>query len=124
MEQKLDIFVEPYETMDNGALVILDGIIDLHVTRVLEGRFKELVKDGFYNLSIQLENVKYIDSVGLRVLIDVNNLATTHKGLVALINPSPIVKRVLEITALTRIFKMCMTEEEAEDILQKHANKQ
>ncbi len=122
MEQKLDITVTPFDDISDGALVVLDGIIDLHVTKVLEGKFKEIVNDGFSLLAIQLENVKYIDSVGLRILIDVNNLAGSKKGVVALINPSPIVKRVLEITALTRIFKMCMTEEEARKALQNHQN--
>ena len=61
----------------SGALVALDGIIDLHVTKILESKFKEIVNSGLSLLAIQLENVKYIDSVGLRVLIDLNNLASS-----------------------------------------------
>ena len=114
----IDITVHIYRDLAASVNVILTGIIDLHVTQKIENKLSELIQSGYKYLALSMENVKYIDSVGLRVLIDVNNKAKSQDGLLILISPSPIVQRVLEITALTRIIKVCVSENEAKRIIQ------
>jgi len=87
---------------DGSALVIaLEGRLDTTTAPDLEKELKTSL-DGVTDLTLDLTNLDYISSAGLRVLL------STHKtmmkqGQMKLTNASDIVKEVFEVTGFSDI---------------------
>lgn len=62
---------------------------------------------------VDIENVKYINSSGIGVLITLLTKFRNQGGEVAIVKPSEHVKKLLIITKLTAIFKISDSVEEA-----------
>lgn len=62
---------------------------------------------------VDIENVKYINSSGIGVLITLLTKFRNQGGEVAIVKPSEHVKKLLIITKLTAIFKISDSKEEA-----------
>lgn len=86
---------------DNTTTLKLNGRLDTNTASILEAHIVEL-GDDVTSLIIDLEEVKYISSAGLRVL-----LATQKKmnkvGSMKLINVCEIVMEIFEITGFVDI---------------------
>lgn len=63
--------------------------------------------------SINLSNVRYMNSSGIGVLITLLTKFRNKGGEVVLINPSEQIKKLLVITKLNAIFNVVATQEEA-----------
>lgn len=62
---------------------------------------------------IDLAGVTYMDSSGVGTLVDIKRRAGRSGGELFLMAPQPMVKSVLEITQLTRFFRIIDRAEEA-----------
>lgn len=62
---------------------------------------------------IDLHAVTFIDAAGLDILVDAQSLAHDQGGEVALVKPSNLVRRLLEITSLDHQFQRYPTREAA-----------
>ncbi|AEG09449.1 STAS domain-containing protein [Shewanella sp. SP2S2-4] len=62
------------------------------------------MENGTNRLIINLEEVKYIDSSGLSVLISALKYAQLHDGEILLLSPSDNVRSLIELTRLHQIF--------------------
>lgn len=69
------------------------------LTAVVEGLPAE-VRD----LDIDLTDVSYIASAGLRVLVTADKLAVKHGGVMRLLHPCDDVLEVLDMTGLSEVF--------------------
>jgi anti-sigma B factor antagonist len=58
--------------------------------------------DGARSLVVDCSRVTFIDSSGLSVLIDAHQHARVQLGSLIVRNPSPMVRRLLDMTGLTR----------------------
>ncbi len=65
----MDIGVQVRESDDAAYVVELSGEIDVYTSPKVKDAIGELIDEGHYNLVINLEKVRYIDSTGLGVLI-------------------------------------------------------
>jgi len=83
---------------ESDDLLILVGQIDVHTASDLASRLDPL-PDG-ETVVLDVDGVEFIDSSGLRVLVDVNQRATDVGRRLVLRNPSPAVRRLLEISGL------------------------
>jgi anti-anti-sigma factor len=76
----LDIKVHVRESSDDAYVVELGGEIDVYTSPKVKDAITELIDQGHYNLVINLEKVRYIDSTGLGVLIGGLKRVREHGG--------------------------------------------
>jgi anti-sigma B factor antagonist len=115
----VDIKVEVRETNGStGASVVdLNGEIDVYTSPKVKDAISELIDKGHYALVINLENVRYIDSTGLGVLIGGLKRVREHSGTVNLVCTNPQIKKIFDITGLSKIFGIYDSEKVACDNL-------
>ena len=75
--------------------LIVIGELDLGTTNVLEAAIDERRASGVSDLVLEASAITFVDSRGLRTLL----VALQH-GSVALRNPSPQLRRLIELTGL------------------------
>ena len=62
--------------------------------------------DRLKNIDIDLSQTMFLDSCGLGALISLHKTACTRSGAVRLLNPTPPVQQILELTRLHRVFEI------------------
>jgi anti-sigma B factor antagonist len=87
---------------DGDAVIALDGELDLASAPDLAQLAEELVRNGAGNIIVDAQRLSFCDSSGLRILVSIANDLRPTGGRVAILNPQPIVLRVLELTGLDR----------------------
>ena len=100
----MDIKVHVRESEDDAYVVELGGEIDVYTSPKVKDAITELIAQGHYNLVINLEKVRYIDSTGLGVLIGGLKRVREHGGTVNLVCTNPQIKKIFDITGLVKIF--------------------
>ena len=86
------------------SVVALSGEIDMATSPELRERLHALLGEGRSNLVIDLDEVGFIDSTALGVLIGTMKRARAAGGDVRLVCTQPRVAKVLEITRLDQAF--------------------
>jgi len=81
------------------------GDLDLHCAADVKTQALALI-DGVENIVFDLENVKFVDSAGLGVLVSLYKHTRTHGRSANFIRVQPAVMQVLEIIKLDRIFEL------------------
>lgn len=76
------------------------GEIDAATCSHLEAAFRSLPDTSNGPVEVDLEGVSFMDSSGLRILIDFSNRLRAQGGGMVVCNPSHTVRRLLEITQL------------------------
>jgi anti-sigma B factor antagonist len=113
----VDIKVNSRPISDGAHAVEVQGEIDVYTSPRVKETINELIDQGRYNLVINLEGVRYIDSTGLGVLIGALKKVREHDGRILLICTNPQIKKIFNITGLVKIFEIFKTEEEAVKVL-------
>jgi anti-sigma B factor antagonist len=98
-----------------------NGIIELKISGRLDAvsaveadkDFSRVIEAGHERLLVNLVNLDYISSAGLRVLLVVAKRIQQNGGKVVLCTLSSNVKEVFEISGFSSIFKIFPTGEEA-----------
>jgi anti-sigma B factor antagonist len=62
--------------------------------------------DAQKTIEIDLSQTMFVDSCGLGALISLHKIACTRNGQVRLLNPTPNVQQILELTRMHRIFEI------------------
>ena len=78
---------------------------------------REAIGDGKARLLINLEEVPYIDSMGLESLIEVYNAVRATHGDVRLLSPSAKVAELMRLTKLSSVFGVYTDEATAIEAL-------
>ena len=71
--------------------------------------FRDEVKaalTGEKNIDIDLSETTFVDSCGLGALISLHKTTCNRNGTVRLLNPTPPVQQILELTRMHRIFEI------------------
>lgn len=103
MSIKIDSAFNSGENMWN---VSIAGELDVSSAENFKTVLNGLVDEKSENIKINLENLDYIDSTGLGVMVGVlKRLKVNSKG-IYLSNPKSNVRKILEITGLDKIFNM------------------
>ena len=78
------------------------------VAHSLPKKVRSAMPDSLKVLEFDLSDTEFIDSRGLGALISAYRTACSHNGLVTvrLINPTPPIQQILELTRLHRIFEI------------------
>lgn len=90
---------------DNKIVVLPSGDIDI----VTSPDFKEVVLDMFKDsneILIDGENLEYMDSTGLGVLISLLKKTRSNNSKISLTNLKPNIYKLFDITGLTNVFEI------------------
>jgi anti-sigma B factor antagonist len=107
------IKVDVIESKDDVCVVDLTGEIHVYTSPKVRDAISELIDQEHYNLIINLEKVRDIDSTGLGVLIWCLKRVREHSGSVKLVCTKPPVRRILDVTGLVKIFGIFDDEQTA-----------
>ena len=67
---------------------------------------RRCIRPGHRSLDIDMSDVRILDSSGLGTLIALHKFMCQQNGLVRIMNPTPIVEQVLELTRLHRLLEI------------------
>lgn len=95
-------------------IIALEGEVDVYTAPQLKQQMISLLEGGAREVVVDLSRVDYLDSTALGVLIGGLKRLRELDGNLALVCPSPRIRRVFEITGLDKIFDIYETEDEAQ----------
>ena len=84
----------------------LEGELDVSSADKLKEYLHNLADEKILDMKINLQNLDYIDSTGLGVMIGVLKKLKTDNKEIYILNPKNNVKKIFTITGLDKIFKM------------------
>ena len=91
-----------------GDTLQIEGVKELSAANA--NTFRDQVRgamaERLKNVEIDLSQTLFLDSCGLGVLISLHKTACTRNGAVRLLNPTPPVQQILELTRLHRVFEI------------------
>jgi anti-sigma B factor antagonist len=95
-------------TLDQDKIrtIVVKGDVDMDTSPDLRDELKRALK-GVETIRLDLKGVGYIDSSGIAVLITGYRLAQKSKVKFCILEPSPQVKAVIELSQLQRFFPTC-----------------
>ena len=95
-------------TLDHGEVrtIVVKGDVDMDTSPELRDEIKRAMK-GAGGIRLDLKDVGYIDSSGIAVLITGYRLAQKSKVKFCVLDPSPQVKAVIELSQLQSFFPIC-----------------
>ncbi len=96
-----------------AVLVDVEGEVNLSTSPSFQEPMITLVRSGCRHLVVSLENVKFMDTSGLGVLIGAYRLVQEHHGDMNVICSNPKILKLLEITNFTKLVKVFEKREEA-----------
>lgn len=101
------------EKTDGVMAVGLKGRLDALSAKAVEEKLLRMITAGETRMVIDLGEVGYISSIGLRVLLIAAKRLKAAKGQIAICAMQPPIKKVFEIAGFTALFKIFPTREEA-----------
>jgi anti-sigma B factor antagonist len=94
-------------------IVAVGGEIDVYTAPKLRDRITELVADGVYHLVIDMEQVEFLDSTGLGVLVGGLKKVRAHDGSLQLVCNQERLLKIFRITGLAKVFTIHASAESA-----------
>ena len=91
---------------DVGVVVTVAGELDPQTSPVLDHEVQALLLSGYPSVVLDLRDVSFVDSAGLRVLIRSHTDLSRHRRRLCLRAPSPSVRRVLDLTGLIDVLEI------------------
>lgn len=82
------------------------GRIDSSNASELDGALKEAMKQGRYNFVLELSQVEYMSSAGLRAIVAALRESKKNRGDVRLATPSERVAEVLTLAGLDSLYEI------------------
>ena len=93
------------EELDHWAVDLL-GEVDIYTANELKDELNIAIEERPKNLVINMQNLDYIDSTGLGILIGVVKRLKQKQGDIYIVNTKPNVRKIFTITGLDKIFKV------------------
>lgn len=99
--------------VEHSVVVQIGGEVDVFTAPELRARFAELASAGHHHFIVDLENVTFLDSTGLGVLIGALKRVRPYQGSVQVVTTHERILKIFRITGLTRVFPLHASAEEA-----------
>ena len=93
------------EELDHWDVDLL-GEVDIYTANELKDELNIAIEERPKNLVINMQNLDYIDSTGLGILIGVVKRLKQKQGDIYIVNTKPNVRKIFTITGLDKIFKV------------------
>lgn len=106
------------EVSERGGWSVLSvsGEVDVATAPRLRERLVGLVGEGRTQIVVDLEQVDFIDSTGLGVLVGALKRVRTNDGDLALVCTGARILKVFEITGLTKVFAIHRSVDDATSV--------
>jgi len=108
VDLKIDV-----EEQDGVMLLKLDGEVDVYTAPKLKSRLVDLVDQGKFKIVVDLEQVDFMDSSGLGVLVGGLKRVRSHEGAIALICTQENILKIFRITGLVKVFPIFDDQDQA-----------
>ena len=107
-----------YSEVDNNIrLIKLSGKLDIVGTGEIETKFAGYCNGENVRVAVDLSNVDFLASIGIRLLILTDKSIARRGGKMALVGPTPEVQCVLELTGIPAIIPTYSQFESVEAVL-------
>lgn len=97
---------------DNVVVLEINGEVDAYTAQELDHTIAELLTQDYYRIVMDLSNMGFISSAGIRSILFAHREAINLGGEVRLVGPTDQVRRTLESVGLFDLIKI---SEELED---------
>ena len=94
-------------------MLAASGEIDIAAVPMFRDHLRRLVDDGSPSIVVDLSHVRFIDSAGLRVLVDGLTRARRRDSDLRVACPSPSLRRTFEISGLDKVMNVHESVEDA-----------
>jgi anti-sigma B factor antagonist len=102
-----------HEGKDGVTVVYFFGKMDTRTSPDAEKYVNRLIDDGDNNILMNFEELDFISSTGLRVILATGKKLTASEGKLTLCSPNITVNDVLKMSGFNRMFEVFKTEPEA-----------
>jgi anti-sigma B factor antagonist len=102
-----------YRLEGGVAVVEVRGDIDVSTCSSLRDRLFAVANEGHHGLVVKLDNVDFVDSTGIGVLVALWHRVQVDQGVLALAAPTSQARSLFHIAGVTKIFPIYDTEAEA-----------
>ncbi len=100
--------------INNIVIINLSGRLDVHLSSDIEKGINEIIKsDPESHLLLNLEEVEYMSSSGLRIFVSTMRLLKDNDRKLKLCNINSAVKKIFEVVELMDMFDIYESEEDA-----------
>ena len=88
--------------------VVVTGVTELVAANsfAFRDQVRATMSDSQRHIEIDLSGIHFIDSSGLGALIGLHKTTRGRNGLVRLLNPTPQVEQILQLTRTSRLFEV------------------
>ena len=100
-------------TESGVALIEIEGEVDAHTARQLEGTLNDLLAQGHSRLVLDASQMGFISSAGLRAIMFAYREVCQRGGQVRVCGLSAQTRRIFEMAALDECLEICDTCQEA-----------
>jgi anti-sigma B factor antagonist len=109
----MEIRIDVRPKSNDVTLIVLRGEIGTETVNQFKDKIDQIVADGKNKLVMDFQEVNYLNSMGLGVVAATLKKVKKNKGDLKLINLSPAVQELFELTRLTKVFEIFKSEEDA-----------
>ncbi len=100
--------------VDNVVVVYLAGRLDVHLSAEIEKEINKIIQnESDMHLLMNLQNVEYMSSSGLRIFVSTMRILKEQKRMLKLCNMNNAVKKIFEVVELMDMFDIYDSEDEA-----------
>ena len=99
--------------VDGTTIVSVGGEIDVYTAPKLRDKISELVAEGRYRLIVDMEEVVFLDSTGLGVLVGGLKKVRANSGSLQLVCNQERLLKIFRITGLAKVFVIHRSREDA-----------
>lgn len=98
---------------DGYSVLAVSGEVDVATVPRLREQLHGLVAQGDTQIVVDLDNVEFLDSTGLGVLVGALKRVRSSGGELYLVCTQPRIRKVFEVTGLTKVFSIHDSVDEA-----------
>jgi anti-sigma B factor antagonist len=102
----MDLTLNVYSDTPGSTVVAVGGEIDVYSAPKLRERLITLVDSGSHHLIVDMEEVEFLDSTGLGVLVGGLKRVRAHDGWIDLVCTQGRILRIFRITGLSKVFNI------------------
>jgi anti-anti-sigma factor len=100
------------EQLDGAVCFVLDGELELSTVAMFRAEVRVAV-GGEGGILLDLQNLRYFDSSGIDILLDIHRVLSQQHRRMAFVHPTPAVRRILSVLNLEQKIPTFFTPEEA-----------
>jgi len=103
------------ENAGASCTIALKGEVDVYTSPRLKEELVNVVDSGCRQIVVDLEDLHFIDSSGLGVLVSALRRVKEHDGTLRLVCTKDSILKIFRITGLDKVFPVFTTAAEAQD---------